>query len=258
MKDKTHRTLYVLEIPIFNPNENFQTAKDYFKTTKRIELINKAQKSLCDIISLKFNVNKTEDSQKAVRILKKILPHITKPLMINCTENNSLLKTVLVDLIKNLDREAIISFANENTYKEIIPYIIKGNHRIILKSPIDINLCKELNILASELGLPLNKIIMNTDIGGLGYGLDYGYSIIEKIKLENDEYLKLPIISFVAEESLKTKEAKSTHFSKSWGKLSDRANMFEIASASAVKAAGADIIVMYNPQNIEIMRKLDK
>ena len=75
---------------------------------------------------------------------------------------------------------------------------------------------------------------------------------MEKIKL--DESLNLPIISFAPEESLKTKEAKLDNFPKSWGKLSERARMFEISSAAAVKAAGADIIVMYNPQDIEIMK----
>ena len=103
----------------------------------------------------------------------------------------------------------------------------------------------------------MDKIIIDTDIGGLGYGLDYGYSTIEKIKLEDDEYLKMPIISFAPFESLKTKEAKSEAFSESWGSLKDRAKMFEIASATAVKAAGADIIVLHNPDSINVMKGLD-
>ncbi len=75
------------------------------------------------------------------------------------------------ELIKVLDRVCIISFADETNYKTIVPYVISGNHYIVLKSPIDINLAKELNILSVDLGLAKNRIIMNTDIGGLGYGL---------------------------------------------------------------------------------------
>lgn len=257
MTGKAHKTLYVLEVPIFNTEENFQIAKDYFKTNSRIKLIEKAQNTICDILSLKFNISEISEIPAAKKLLSELLPNITKPLMINGVNNDNIDKELLPELIKNLDRECIISFANENTYKEITPFAIKGNHRLVLKSPIDINLCKELNILTADLGMPLEKIIIDTDIGGLGYGLDYGYSIMEKVKLENDNYLNMPIISFATEESLRTKEAKSDTFSKSWGDLKTRAQMFEISSAAAVKAAGADMIVLYNPESIKIMKGLE-
>ena len=94
-----------------------------------------------------------------------------------------------------------------------------------------------MNILTHDLGLSLDNIIIDTDIGGLGYGLEYGYSIMEKIRQEkDDEYLNLPLISFAAEETLKTKEAKSDCFSKSYGELSQRAIMYEITATSAVLA----------------------
>ena len=256
MKWKIHKTLYALEINIFKPEENFQIAKDFFRTNKRGLLIEKAQSSACDILCLKFNINTESDIPKSVKLLKAILPKITKPLMINGIYDNDLNTKLLTALINVLDRSTIISSVNEQTYRDLIPFIIKGKHKAVLKSPIDINLCRELNILAFDLGLPLDKIIIDTDIGGLGYGLDYGYSIIEKIKLQNDEYLNLPVISFVSQESLKTKEAQYDTFSKSWGDLNTRAKMFEITSASAVKAAGADIIVLYNPENIKIMKGL--
>src|SRR5699024_10655251 len=140
--------------------------------------------------------------------------------------NDSIDKILLPELIKILDRETIIAHANENTYKDIIPLTANEGHVVVLRSPIDINLAKEINILAADLGQSLDKILIDTDIGGLGYGLEYGYSIMEKIKLEGlggDDYLNMPMISFAAEESLKTKEAKSDTFSQSWGNLQTRA-----------------------------------
>ena len=256
MKGKIHKTLYALEINIFNPENNFQIAKEFFRTKKKGLLIDKAQSSACDILCLKFNVKTESDIPKAVKILKTLLPKISKPLMINGVYDNNLNIKLLPALIKILDRKCIISSVNEQTYKKILPAVIQGGHNLVLKSPIDINLCRELNILVTDAGLPLEQLIIDTDIGGLGYGLDYGYSIIEKIKLENDEYLKVPIISFVSQESLRTKEAQYDMFSNSWGDIKTRANMFEIASVSAVKAAGADIIVMYNPENIKVMKGL--
>lgn len=222
MKDKVK---YILELPIF-------------------EAENKLEKD-CDIIGLKF----TEDISGGKTALKKYLPLIKKTLMISGTGNDSVDRELLPELIELLDRECIIAYADENTYKDIVPLVIQGGHKLVIRTPIDINLAKEMNILTSDLGLPLDKIIIDTDIGGLGYGLEYGYSIMEKIKLEGksgDKYLDMPLISFAAEETAKTKEAKDESL----------AMFLEIASASAVKAAGADYIVITKPDAVSAMRRL--
>lgn len=64
---------------------------------------------------------------------------------------------LLPELMKLLDRECIIGIANEKNYKQIVPDVIKGNHTLIIRTPIDINLAKEMNILTSDMGLPLVK-----------------------------------------------------------------------------------------------------
>ncbi|HPT41928.1 MAG TPA: hypothetical protein PLG15_06050, partial [Candidatus Gastranaerophilaceae bacterium] len=97
------------------------------------------------------------------------------------------------------------------------------------------------------------------DMGGLGYGLEYGYSIMERIKLaafDGDEMLNMPLIAFAGEEALKAKEAKSDTFSKSFGDFKTRSLMYEITTASAVIAAGANIVVLEHPKSVEILNKL--
>lgn len=186
----------------------------------------------CDVIGLKIT---------SVDALKKLLPVIKKPLMIRADDDD-----LLLEAVKILDRECIIGIANENNYKKLVPSVIKGGHTLIIRTPIDINLAKEMNILTSDMGLSLDKILIDTDIGGIGYGFEYGYSIMEKIKLEDDKYLNMPLISFAAEETAKTKEAKDEN----------AALFLEITAASAVKAAGADYIVLTKPEAVEIMRGL--
>lgn len=257
--DEKRPPIFCLEVSIFDTDENFQPVKDFYKTCSAEEILQKAQSCDCDILGLKFNIKTENDIPQAISLLKKLLPEIKKPLMIKGTNDNSLDSLLLPKLIENLDRECIIASANENTYKDIVPSAIKGNHIVVLKSPIDINLAKELNILSADLGLGTDRILIDTDIGGLGYGLEYGYSIMEKIRLEGtkgDDYLNMPLISFAAEESLKTKEAKSDTYSSSWGSLNERAELFEITAASAVAAAGANVIVLHNPKSIEVMKGL--
>lgn len=254
MNDK-HK--FILEIPIFNIDEAFPIVKDYYKTNDPINILNIAQSSKCDILGLKFNISTQEEIPLAVELLKTLLPYIKKPLMIRGINNDEIDKKLLPALLKVLDRKCIVAFATENTYQEITPEIIKGGHKLVIRTPIDINLAKEMNILTHDLGLSLENIIIDTDIGGLGYGLEYGYSIMEKIKIEKaDEYLNLPLISFAAEESLKTKEAKTDNFSPSYGDLKSRAIMYEISAASSVMAAGANYIVINYPPNIEVMKEV--
>ena len=207
-----------------------------------------------DIFGIKFDIQNESEIPQAKEKLKELLPLIKKPLMIRDSGNDSIDKILLPELIKLLDREAIVAHANENTYKKIIPLTAKGNHIVVLRSPIDINLAKEINILSADLGQSLDKILIDTDIGGLGYGFEYGYSIMEKIKLEGadsdnkkgDKYLSMPLISFAAEETAKTKEAKDENL----------ALYLEITSASGVLAAGADYIVLTRPQAVKVMKGL--
>lgn len=252
--------LFALYLNIYNPKENFEITKNYFKSESPSDLINMAQNSNCDILALRFNAKELTEIPECVNILKSNLSKVTKPIMICATGDDFIDEKLLPELIKNLDREnCIISGINEKTYKQIIPQVIKGNHFAVLKTPIDINLAKELNILSVDLGLDINKIIMNTDIGGLGYGYEYGFSIMEKVRQESekgDKYLDLPLLSEAVIEALKTKEAKSDDFSSSWGNLQERVKMIELSSASGVVAAGANIILMASPDNIKIMKGL--
>lgn len=251
--------LFALNLNIFNPKENFEITKNYFKSDFPSDLVIEAQKTDCDILSLLFTIKDYNEIPLAIDLLKSLLPYIKKPLMVCGSGNDEVDRVLIPELANVLDRICILSYAQENTYKSIVSSAIAGNHYLVLKTPIDINLAKELNILCSDKGLDKSKIIMNTDIGGLGYGYEYGYSIMEKIILEGekgDEFLDLPLISEAPIESLKTKEAKVDTFSSSWGELNTRSNMIELCAAAGILSAGANIIVMSNPENISIMKGL--
>ncbi len=228
MKDKVK---YILQLPVSAAEEKLDTD--------------------CDIFGIKFSGKNWE---RELETLKNLLPEIKKPLMLRGCGDDTIDEILLPEVMKILDRECIIGIANENNYKSLVPAVIKGGHKLIIRTPIDINLAKEMNILTSDMGLGLDKILMDTDIGGLGYGFEYGYSIMEKIKLEGadsdnkkgDKYLSMPLISFAAEETAKTKEAKDENL----------ALYLEITSASGVLAAGADYIVLTRPQAVKVMKGL--
>lgn len=198
----------------------------------------------CDIAAYGF----LSDTDKSVSRLKEILKNTKKPLMLCGCGKENIDSVLLPALARAADRECIISYATEKTYKNILPTVIEKNHYLVLKTPIDINLAKELNILVIEHGLPRDRIIMNTDIGALGYGYEYGYSMIEKICLEkDDEYLNFPIISEAANETIKTKESKlGQKYSK----------MLELTAVSGALAAGANICTVTFSDNIKTLKEV--
>lgn len=256
------KPVFALELNIFDFSVSSHIVKDYFKDKRGTDLVIEAQKTDCDILALKFNISEDtldEDIKKAQTLLKELLPSITKPLLVRGVNNKSVDIKLLPALMEVLDRECIIAFADENTYKDIVPSVVKGGHILAIRTPIDINLAKEMNILTSDMGLSLDKILIDTDMGGLGYGLEYGYSIMERIKLaafEGDKMLNMPLIAFAGEEALKAKEAKSDTYPESFGDFKERSIMFEITTASAVIAAGANLIVLEHPESIKTLRGL--
>lgn len=269
----TSKPVLALELNIFDFNASSHIVKDYYEAKckmqnakcSQLDLILIAQDSDCDILALKFNIpeeNLDENILKAKELLKALLPHIKKPLLVRGVNNKSVDTKLLPALMEVLDTEglnAIIAFADENTYKEIVPPVVKGGHILAIRTPIDINLAKEMNILTSDMGLSLDKILIDTDMGGLGYGLEYGYSIMERIKLaafEGDTMLNMPLIAFAGEEALKAKETKSDTFDKSFGDFKQRSLMFEIATASAIIAAGANLIVLEHPDSIKTLKSI--
>lgn len=275
------KPVFVLELNIFDFEVSSHIVKDFYEANGKwqmangdevgwayqpnsIDLVNLAQESDCDILALKFNIpeeNLDENILKAQKLLKDLLPRIKKPLLVRGVNNKSVDIKLLPALMQVLDREVIIAFADENTYKEIVPSVVKGGHILAIRTPIDINLAKEMNILTSDMGLSLDKILIDTDMGGLGYGLEYGYSIMERIKLaafEGDKMLNMPLIAFAGEEALKAKETKSDTFDKNYGDFKLRSKMFEITTAAAVIAAGANVIVLEHPDSVKVLKGLTK
>jgi hypothetical protein len=130
--------------------------------------------------------------------------------------------------------------------------------RIIANSPIDINLAKQLNILLSNVGVPIEKIIIDPTTGGLGYGLEYTYSVMERIRqaalTQNDEKLQCPFFCNLAEEVWKTKEAKMPSDMK-MGDAQKRGMLMEAVTAVTLLHAGADILVMRHPEAVKQVRQ---
>jgi acetyl-CoA decarbonylase/synthase complex subunit delta len=153
----------------------------------------------------------------------------------------------------------LVGSAVQDNYKTLTAAVLADGHNIIGESPIDINIAKQLNILISDMGLPLERIVINPTIGALGYGLEYAYSIMERARLaalSGDKMMACPFICLVGQEAWRAKEAKAPAAEcPAWGPESERGIIWEAITATALIQAGADILVMRHPKAIEKVNK---
>ncbi len=199
---------------------------------------------------------------EAAETSKKVADSIDVPLIIWGTANHEKDTEVLTEVCKACQgKNLIVGPLEEGDYKNIAPTAIACGHTIIASSPIDINLAKQLNILLGNLGVPEDKILIDPTVSSIGYGIEYAYSVIERIRIaaltQNDEKLQFPIICNIAVETWKTKEAKiPTDENPNLGDAKKRAVLLEAMSAMTLATAGADILIMRHPEAIKLVKEM--
>ncbi len=197
-----------------------------------------------------------KDAGQAARFISELLRRVAVPLIIVGSGDDAQDNLVLPACSEAAKNErCLIGEAAQDNYKTLTASALADGHAVIAQSPIDINIAKQLNILISDIGLPLERIVMNPTIGALGYGLEYAYSIMERAHLAalaGDKTLACPFICFVGPESWRAKEARAAQEEyPSWGSEKERGIIWECVTATALIQSGAGILVMRHPTAIE-------
>jgi acetyl-CoA decarbonylase/synthase complex subunit delta len=95
--------------------------------------------------------------------------------------------------------------------------------------------------------------------GALGYGIEYSYSVMERIRLTGfggDRALTFPMIICVGQEAWKTKEGSAPEASfPEWGDLAKRGILWEVQTAMPLIMSGADLVILYHPESLAALRR---
>ena len=193
-----------------------------------------------------------KDAGRQQKFIAELLKKIKVPLIIiGCGDDqqDNLILPACCEAAKG--QKCLVGSAAQDNYKTLAASAFADGHSIIAESPIDINIAKQLNILISDMGIPLDRLVIDPTIGALGYGLEYAYSIMERARLSalsGDKMVAMPFICFVGQESSRAKESKVTMKEfPAIGPEKDRACMWEALTAASLIQAGADILVMRHP-----------
>lgn len=199
--------------------------------------------------------------EEAAKTVKDVLSAIDVPLIIlgsNHVEKDSAVLVSVSEAAKG--RNCVIGKAQEANYKTIAAAAMANNHKLIAMSELDINLSKQLNILITQMGFDKEKLLTDPMCSALGYGLEYTYSVMERIRLaaltQNDATMQPPMIGDVGMYVWKVKETQAPEADlPQWGSLAERGIAWETATAGALMIAGAELLIMRHPDAIRAVEK---
>jgi len=152
----------------------------------------------------------------------------------------------------------VLGICEDKNYRTIVATAMANGHLVTARTPMDVNLAKQLNILISDMGFPMERILMDPTTGALGYGIEYGFSAMERLRLaalQGDSMTQLPMIVTPGFEAWKTKESKvGQGVPEAWGDWEERALNWETLTATTLLESGADILVLRHPANVKLVK----
>lgn len=217
-----------------------------------------------DLISVRLDGTHPEKGDRtpedAVQLVRSVLAAVDVPLIItghsSYEKNNEVFKAIAQACAgENL----LFNWVEQDNYRTIAGAAIAYGHSVVSQSPIDVNIGKQLNILLTNMDMKPERIVMDPMTGAAGYGLEYTYSVMERIRLTGlggDRMLAAPMIVSPGQECAKLKEYKAAEADfPAWGDLGKRAALWEFSTALSLLYAGADLLILYHPDAAKTLKQ---
>ena len=206
-----------------------------------------------DVVVLKLQSANPEEENRSAEdceaLVKEVIRSISLPLMVyGCGFEEKDAK--VLEAVSNTGKgeRLFLGLAEEKAFKSIAAASMANGHGIVAFSNLDVNLAKQMNILLLDFGVRPENVIMDPLMAALGMGLEYSYSVIERLRLGallGDQVLQMPIIcdcscAWAVPDALEENPSR--------GKPELRGIYWETITAHAAAIAGADIVIMRHPQ----------
>ena len=219
-----------------------------------------AEQAGADVLQLSLSATDANGNpttpEAAVATVKAILRASGLPLIVfgpGLVDLDNELLVAVADATKG--ERLLLGICEDKNYRTIVASAMANDHLVNARSPMDVNLAKQLNILISDMNMPMDRIIMDPTTGALGYGIEYGYSAMERLRLaalQGDAMTQLPMLVTPGYEAWKTKESKvGQDVPVEWGDWMERAINWETLTAVTLLESGADILVLRHPESVK-------
>ena len=225
----------------------------------------KAEEAGVDLVALTLDSAHPErgntGAEEARATVRKVLDATSLPLIIYGPGQAEKDNEVLVAAAEEAAGERVaLGNCEDKNYRTIVAAALAHGQLVIAKTPIDVNLAKQLNILINDMRLDMDRILMDPTTGALGYGLEYTYSVMERLTLAaltGDGMTQQPMIVTAGYEAWRAKETRVNEgVPDAWGNWERRSLLWETMTATTLLEAGADIVVLRHPESVSRVRKV--
>jgi acetyl-CoA decarbonylase/synthase complex subunit delta len=224
-----------------------------------------AENAGADLVYLVLSATKADgsknDAAHAKAVVRKVLDATALPIAVVGPGQADLDNELIVAAAEEAKGEkALIGICEDKNYRTIVAAALANDHLVQSKTPMDVNLSKQLVILIHDMGMPLERIVMDPTTGALGYGIEYGYSVMERLRLaalQGDTMTQQPMMVNPGEEAWKVKESRvGEGVPAAWGEWEPRALNWEAVTAAALVLSGANMLVLRHPATLKRVRAL--
>ncbi len=232
-----------------NPVEWSREAVNKFKA----EMVNLR---LTDAFSIRNETFKKEVSN----VIEEVLQAVKVPLLItgvmdiiemdDYRKNNEIL-TKSAEICEG--EKCLIGPVYTDAFQEIGKACLEKKHPVLAKTNMDVNQALKLNTSLLNLGLTNKEIIMDVTTGALGYGIEYTFSTLERVKiraLRGDKILQSPSIIFSSESWLARELQEEDKL-----KTEKTGITFEVLTAITGIMAGANISSSLHPEAAKLINE---
>ncbi|MEW6521335.1 MAG: acetyl-CoA decarbonylase/synthase complex subunit delta, partial [Thermodesulfobacteriota bacterium] len=197
---------------------------------------------------------------EAAKVAAEVINNINVPIIIwGCGNADKDTETLREITSLTGDKKVCLAPLSDSNYRSLGATAMAFQYPMVAASPIDVNLAKQLNILLENLGVSLNSVMMDPSVGALGYGIEYTYSVMERIRLaaltQQDEKLQVPIICNLGREVWKAKECRLPSDAV-LGDQERRGVMMEAITATCMLLSGGEVLIMRHPKAINLTKSL--
>jgi len=261
-----HRPVIALEMTACRPGEWSQVLQDAWGDAldDPAQWAQACEKAGADLILLMFGLNDADGKaitpDFAVRTVKAVLEATGLPLVVLGPGQAEVDNEILVPIADATKGERLVlGLCEDSNYRTIVAAAMANDHLVLGRTPMDVNLSKQLNILITDMGLPRDRILTDPTTGALGYGIEYGYSVMERLRLaalQGDAMTQLPLLVNPGFEAWKTKESKvGEGVPDAWGAWAERGVHWETLTAVSLIEAGADVVVLRHPDSLKRVKE---
>ena len=197
---------------------------------------------------------------QSIKYLEDILQAVDVPVIIGCSGNKKKDKELFEAAAPITESEVLmLSAADKATWEDVIPLAVKYDHNCLLWTSLDLNNQIKMNKDALELGLPRNRIVMDPTCATLGYGMEYSFSIYQRMRvagLLGEEDLAYPISGGTTNAWGAREAWMSEKLAPDWGLRQYRGPIWEIINALALSLVGLDLAMMFHPVAAKYVKEI--